>query len=213
MIESLILFIEKVVLPLGAKGVFLAEFIEEIIVPIPSALILLGSGFIFLKGSLSFSLLGDLFFKVVFPATLGLTLGSFVIYYLAFKLEKFFIEKFGKFASITQDDIEKLKFKFENTKYDEWFLIFARIFPVVPSVLIAVFCGIIKMPFKKYFFITIAGAFFRSLLLSIIGWQIGEFYIKFAKTIGKFENIFFILIIFIILVFIMYRKFFKKMVV
>lgn len=212
MIHSLIEFVEKVVLPLGAKGVFLAEFIEEVIVPIPSALILLGSGFVFLKGSLSVSLVSDLFLKVVLPATAGLTLGSLVIYYLAFRLEKFFIDKFGGLISVTEKDIEDLKVKLDNFKYDTIFLILARIFPVVPSVLIAVFCGVIKMDWKKYLYITVVGAFFRSLLLAIVGWQIGEFYVKFAEIIGKFENVIFGLIVISLAVFIGYRKY-KKTVV
>ncbi len=60
MIHSFINFIEQIVLPMGALGVFFAEIIEEVVVPIPSALVLLTSGFIFLKGDFGIEILKSL---------------------------------------------------------------------------------------------------------------------------------------------------------
>jgi membrane protein DedA with SNARE-associated domain len=210
MIETIVAFIQQTVFPLGALGVFVAEFVEEVIVPIPSAMILLGSGFVFLKGSISLSFLNTLFFTVVIPATAGLTIGSLVIYLLVFKFEKPFIEKFGKYLTIEQKDLDQMNERFNSGKLDEIFIILARIFPIVPSVVIAVFCGLIKMPWKKYLIITIIGAFFRSLILSLVGWQVGELYIKYAGAIGKIENTGLILLVVAFLGFVGYRKFNKK---
>lgn len=213
MIEGFIKIISSTVLPLGGFGIFLAEIIEEVIVPIPSAMILLGSGFIFLKGSLSLDLLKTLFFTVVIPASLGLTIGSLIIYYLAYRLENFFIEKFGRFVGINQTDIDKLSLKFKGGFYDDLLIIFFRIIPLVPSVLLAVFCGIIKMPFKRYAIITFVGAFFRSLFLAIIGWQVGEVYIRYAKVINSIEDKVLGFFVVAIVLFIVYRKFYRKVVV
>jgi membrane protein DedA with SNARE-associated domain len=212
MIENLIKIIQEVVLPFGGLGIFFAEVIEEVIVPIPSAFILLSAGFIFLKGSLTISLFKTLIFKVVLPAALGLTVGSFVIYTLAYKLENFFITKFGRFVGVNQSDIDNISLKMKGNMYDNFFIIIARVFPIVPSVLLAVFCGLIKMPWKKYFTLTFIGAFFRSLFLVILGWQVGNVYIKYAGFISRIENTFFIVIILSIMVFFVYRKFFKKVV-
>jgi membrane protein DedA with SNARE-associated domain len=173
-------------------------------------MILLGSGFVFLKGSISLSFLNTLFFTVVIPATAGLTIGSLVIYLLVFKFEKPFIEKFGKYLTIEQKDLDQMNERFNSGKLDEIFIILARIFPIVPSVVIAVFCGLIKMPWKKYLIITIIGAFFRSLILSLVGWQVGELYIKYAGAIGKIENTGLILLVVAFLGFVGYRKFNKK---
>lgn len=213
MIESVIHIIENIVLPLGGFGVFLAEVVEEVIVPIPSAMILLGSGFIFLKGPLTLDIIKTLFFTIVIPASLGLTVGSFIIYYLSYRLEGFFIEKFGKFAGISQTDLDNLSKKFKGGLYDDLLIIFFRVVPLVPSVLLAVFCGIIKMPFKRYALLTMIGAFLRSLSLAIIGWQVGEVYIKYAKLIGAIENKVFMAIIVFILIYLLYRKFYKKVLV
>ena len=71
-------------IPLGAMGVFFAEIIEEVVVPIPSALVLFTSGFILLSGEVSYEFFKDLIFVITIPGALGLTLGSTVIYYLAY---------------------------------------------------------------------------------------------------------------------------------
>lgn len=212
MIHFVIQMLENVVRPWGWFGVFLAEVIEEIIVPIPSAMILLGSGFIFLKGSVSWAFVGTLFFTVVIPATLGLTLGSLVIYGLAYKGGKPFLDKYGKWLGVGWSDVEYVTKKFETGVFDEWTMVLARVFPLIPSVLIAAFCGVTRMPYKKYIILTLIGAFFKSLLLSLVGWQVGELYIKYADVIGHIENTTLLLIIGSCIAFVVYRKSKQKMI-
>jgi membrane protein DedA with SNARE-associated domain len=213
MINYFVTFITNLVFPFGALGVFFAEFIEEVIVPIPSAMILLGSGFVFLKGDFwTLSFLKDWLFVVVLPATLGLTMGSVVIYKLVYIFESSFISKFGKVLSISQKDIDNMNERLNSGRFDEFFIVLARIIPVVPSVLLAVFCGIIKMPIKKYLTLTFIGAFFRSLLLSFVGFLVGDIYTKYADKIGMVENTVFVLVIVSVVVFIIYRKFYKDVV-
>lgn len=206
MIHTVIQLLEQFVIPLGWFGVFMAEIIEEIIVPIPSAVILLGSGFLFLKGSFSLAFLGTLFFTVVLPATLGLTLGSLVIYGLAYKGGKLFLDRYGKWLGIDWSDVEYVTKKFESGTFDEWTMVLARVFPIIPSVLIAVFCGVTRMPHKKYIILTLIGAFFKALFLALIGWQVGEFYLRYADIISHIENTVFIGCIILGIGFIIYRK-------
>lgn len=206
MISSLIPLLEKFIIPLGGYGVFVAEVIEEIIVPIPSAVILLSSGFIFLKGSLTLALIFKLFFTIAIPATLGLTLGSLVIYALAYKGGKPFLDKYEKWLGINWKDVENINVKFENKSFDEWSIVLARVFPIIPSVLIAIFCGITRMPVKKYIFLTLIGAFFKSLLLGIIGWKVGGLYIRYAVTISKIENLVLIFFVILFIGYVFYKK-------
>ena len=212
MITATIELIEKLIIPFGGYGVFLAEVIEEIFVPIPSSAILLGSGFVFLKGSVDLFFINTLFFTVVIPATLGLTLGSLVIYGLAYKGGKPFIDTYGKWFTISWDDIEHVNNKFKDGTFDEWSIILARVFPLIPSVLIAAFCGLTRMPIKKYILLTLIGAFFKALLLALVGWQVGSLYLKYAGIIGKVENTVFALIILSFVAFVAYRKLKKKVI-
>jgi len=210
MIYTIIQILERLVVPLGGLGVFSAEVIEEVIVPIPSAVILLGSGFLFLKGPFSIALLGTLLFTVVIPAALGLTLGSLVIYWLAYKGGKPFLDRYGKWLGVGWSDVEIVTKKFEAGTFDEWSMVLARVFPVIPSVLIAVFCGVTRMPYKKYTILTFIGAFFKALFLGLIGWQVGELYIRYADIIGHIENVTMILIIMAIIAFVIHRKLKRK---
>jgi len=212
MITATIQLLEQIIIPFGGYGVFFAEIIEEIFVPIPSSAILLGSGFVFLKGSFSLALLHTLFFTIVIPATLGLTIGSLVIYGLAYKGGKPFLDRYGKWFTVSWDDVEYVNNKFKDGTFDEWSIILARIFPLIPSVLIAVFCGFTRMPLKKYIFLTLIGAFFKSLLLALVGWQVGSLYLKYANIIGKVENSVFVLIILSLLGFVIHRKLKKKVI-
>ncbi|MCX6703334.1 MAG: VTT domain-containing protein [Candidatus Zambryskibacteria bacterium] len=210
MISIAVNLLEKFVVPLGGWGVFLAEVLEEVVVPIPSAGILLGSGFLFLKGPLTLALLQTLFFTVVIPAALGLTLGSLVIYALAYKGGKPFLLRYGKWFGVGWEDVEEVNTKFQSGSYDEWSIILARVFPIIPSVLIAVFCGVTRMPVKKYIVLTLIGAFFKALFLGVVGWQVGALYMEYAGVIGKVENLVLLVIILAFGAFVFYRKRKKK---
>lgn len=213
MIETVIHLLELYIIPLGGFGVFAAEVIEEVIVPIPSAMILLGSGFLFLKGPLTLALTSTLLFTIVIPATLGLTLGSLFIYGLAYKGGKPFLDTYGRWLGVTWSDIEEVNQKFTEGTFDEWSLVLARVFPIIPSVLIAAFCGLTRVPLRKYITLTLIGAFFKALFLALIGWQVGALYLKYADIIGHIENTVFALAILSIIGFVVYRKYTRKMVV
>lgn len=187
-IESLLIFLETNILPWGALGVFVASVVEEVIAPIPSALIMTMSGFLLVSGSFSSATLYSLIFKVALPAALGVTIGSLVVYFVAKFGGRLVIEKWGRYIGLYWSDVEKLQSKLQGTKRDEFIIGGARILPIVPSVAISAFCGIIEMPLSKYFVVTLMGTFFRGLILGTIGWQVGNVYTRYAKLISSIEN-------------------------
>jgi len=189
MIEGLIHFLQVSILPWGALGVFVASVIEEVMAPIPSALVMTMSGFIFVTGPVSIKAILALIFKVATPAALGVTVGSYFIYFIARYGGKFTIEKWGKYIGLYSSDIEKLQNKLSGTRKDEILIGSARILPIVPSVAISAFCGIMEMSLVKYFFITLIGTFFRGLILGAIGWQVGNVYGKYADLINSIEKV------------------------
>lgn len=205
MIEYFIHFLQANVLPLGAWGVFLASVAEEVIAPIPSALVMTMSGFVFVSGSFSWSVVSALVFKVAIPAAMGVTLGSYVIYFIARYGGKFAVEKWGKYVGLYWSDIEKLQNKLSGTKRDEIIIGAARVLPIVPSVAISAFCGILEMNIVKYFFISFAGVFFRGIILGILGWQVGNLYEKYARVISSAENIVLLSTILAVLIFVVLK--------
>ena len=205
MIESLILFLQVHVLPLGVLGVFLASVVEEVIAPIPSALIMTMSGFLLVSGEISLSSVGSLIFKVAIPAAFGVAIGSLFVYYIARYGGRVIIERWGKYVGLYWSDIEKIQNKFSNSKKDELIIMGARVLPFVPSVAISAFCGIIQMKVFKYFVISFIGVFFRGLILGFIGWQVGNVYSKYAKLIGIWESYFLYTIVILVIGFVMLK--------
>ena len=189
MIETLVSFLQTNILPWGALGVFVASVTEEVIAPIPSALVMTMSGFLFVSGPISWGAIHALIFKVAIPAALGVTLGSYVIYFAAKWGGKFIIDKWGKYVGLSWADIEKLQNKLSGTKRDELIIGVARIIPFVPSVAISAFCGILGMNLVRYFIISFIGVFIRGLVLGTIGWQVGNVYEKYAGVFSSMENI------------------------
>lgn len=188
MFESVFAFLQANVLPLGFFGVFLASVVEEIIAPIPSALVMMAAGFLFVQGEFSLLNIWKLIYFVGLPAGVGVAIGSLPIYAVAYYGGKPLLERWGKYIGLYWSDVEKLKSKFEASKRDEAAIIGARVLPVVPSVAISAFCGFMRMRLWKYFVLTFFGMFLRGLVMGAIGWQVGNVYTRYADAIAKFED-------------------------
>ncbi|MCK5060214.1 MAG: VTT domain-containing protein [Candidatus Pacebacteria bacterium] len=188
MTEIFINFVEINLVPLGALGVFIASLIEEVIAPIPSALVVAAAGFFLLDGGLSLSFFRDLFFIIAIPASAGVAIGSLVFYFLAYISGKPVLVKWGKWFGLSWSDIEKAQEKFSHTYTDEITLFVLRTIPIVPSVAIAAFCGLIRMNVWKYMGISFLGNLIRASLLGFLGAQAGALYYTYAGTIKCFED-------------------------
>lgn len=189
MIEQIISFIEKVLIPYGPWGVFLASFMEEVIAPIPSSIILLAAGFIFL-GDLDFSLvfLKNLFLIIVIPASIGMVLGSLFLYGIGFISGRPAIVRFGKYFGLSWEDVERAEEKFNNSKIDEISLYLLRALPVVPNTAVSALCGLVRYPIYKYIVYSFLGLATRALVLSIIGAEVGGLYNDYSQYFEVIEK-------------------------
>ncbi|MFM2357927.1 MAG: putative rane protein YngC [Candidatus Parcubacteria bacterium] len=203
-------YLQAHIIPLGAWGVFWACMIEEIITPIPSALIMMSAGFIFLKGTFSLSLLYTLIFTVVIPATIGVTLGSYVIYAIGYFGGKPAIQKWGKFFGVSWESVEHFQEKRIVRKTETIALLVARATPFVPSTTIAFFCGFIRQPLWLYTQITFIGVLIRSIILALLGWYAGEVYATYANAGSYLEAILFWIPLGGVVIFVVYRRYQMK---
>lgn len=194
----------------GAFGIFIAAFVEEIIAPIPSSLILLASGFFLLpRGHDLFSILPDALVLIVLPATLGLTLGSFVVYGIAYFGGRPFIMRFGRWVGVSWEQVNTFREKFTKGSADELVIFMLRVVPVVPNVLISLGCGAIRYPVKSFFVTSVFGNAFRALLMALIGWSAGSAYASYANQISIAKQIV-IGTVCVVIVFFVLRIFRKK---
>jgi membrane protein DedA with SNARE-associated domain len=210
MINSFIHLIENFLVPYGATGVFAATVLEEVIAPIPSALVMLTSGFFLIQESaFSFSVFQKVFLLIALPGALGITIGSLVVYGLGYISGKPALLRWSSWLGFSWGDVEKIEAKFSKGYTDEILLFVFRAIPIIPSVVISGFCGFIRLPLFEYILFTFLGTIVRAFILGVIGWRVGQFYHEIAGHIDTFENSILILIGVSTAFFIGYR-FFKR---
>ncbi len=137
--------------------VCVASFIEEVIAPIPSPTVMVASGsFAALQGYTLPSLI-----LLACIGAIGKTLGALVVYFITFKLEGVIIEKFGRFFGITMSDIDRFGTKLTGGVRDYAILTFFRALPIMPSSLVSVGCGLLKVPLPLFIVSTFLGTIVR----------------------------------------------------
>jgi len=211
MFAEIILYLENILFVYGPLGVFIASIIEEVIAPIPSTLVIMGTSFIVLKGAvISIDAFLKLFLNIVLPASLGVTIGSLFVYGIAYFAGKPFLERWGKYLGVSWEDIEKTEKKFQKSRSDELVLFLVRAVPIIPSVAISALCGFIRFDLKKYLVITFFGTLVRAFILGFIGWQFGSMYQTLADEISYLEEVSVILILISAVLYFIYKKKLKK---
>ncbi len=148
----------------------LGMFLENIIPPIPSELIMPLGGFFVYQQKLNFSIL-------VFSGLLGTILGSLPWYYLGILVNEKRISKFldkkGKYLGISSNDLNKSKRWFD--RYGVSLVFWGRLVPGIRT-LISVPAGIELMPIRKFLFWTTLGSLIWVSLLTYAGYFFGENY-------------------------------------
>lgn len=207
MLSTITSSLESFIVTNVSWAVFLGCILEQIIVPIPASLIVLSSTFLLMQGA-SFTLvsLGTLIFKIVIPASLGMTLGSLVYYALAYKLGKPFIERTSRFLGVSIEDVENVEKQFKGNRYDDIFMFLARCFPVIPSIAINLFCGLIRYDIKKYLITTFSGSAVQILGWGLVAWFSGNIYKALESQISFLGNIVMVIIIIAVAGFIINKR-------
>ncbi len=147
-----------------------AMFLENIIPPIPSEIIMPLGGFFVYQGNLNFYIL-------ILFGLIGTVLGALPWYYLGRflnekKLAKV-VESKGKFLGITSKDFNKSKLWFD--KYGVSLVFWGRLIPGIRT-LISVPAGIELMPQRKFLVWTTLGSLIWVVILSLSGYIFGENY-------------------------------------
>jgi len=148
----------------------LAMFLENIIPPIPSEIIMPLGGFFVYQQKLNFYIL-------VFWGLLGTILGSLPWYYLGRLVNEKrisnFLDKKGKYLGISSNDLVKSKKWFD--KYGVSLVFWGRLIPGIRT-LISVPAGIELMPLRKFLIWTTLGSFIWVVLLTFAGYLFAENY-------------------------------------
>lgn len=147
--------------------VFVGSFIEEVISPIPSLLIMGTAGTI---AMVQHRPLIFLFWLAVFGNT-GKTLGAWVYYFVGDQLEDVIVRRFGKYFGVTHTQIEGIGKRFTGHHLrDGGFLFLLRFFPFIPTTPVSIGCGIVKMDIRVFLLATYLGNILKDIAYLYAGY-------------------------------------------
>lgn len=147
--------------------VFIGSFFEEVVSPIPSALIMGTAGSLALIDGRSLSYL----FLLALLGNLGKMLGAWLYYFVGDKLEDVLIRPLTRSFGVRHEEIESIGKRFTGHHWKDGGVLFLlRVLPLVPSLPVSLAAGIIKMDIRVFLAATYAGNFLRDLFYLYIGY-------------------------------------------
>ena len=189
MISDITQWIMELMRTHGQLSVFIGVIIEQIIVPIPSPLIVMGAGAILISPDLSIpSAFLQILWIIVLPGTIATTLGSYIGYLISYYGGKALVLRYQRFLGVDWKEIENLEKRFQGKK-EALSIFFSRAIPVFPISLVSIFAGLLHVPVRPFTFYTFLGSIFRCLFLGFVGWWVGATYEKVATRLDSVETI------------------------
>ena len=203
-IEDLI----KALTSMDGPGVFIGVILEAVLAPIPSPLIPLAAGALFIPADASITMvLYQSFTMVALWGAFGATLGALIPYAIAYYGGRLLVERYGGYFGFSWDEVEKIQRRLEKMKYDEVILFVCRLVPVIPLSPISLLFGVVRFNIVKFLILTFIGAIPRYFTLSVLGWYFKSAYMQLADLMGFYETIITLLIICIVVfIFVVIRK-------
>ena len=188
---------------LGYFGIALLMFFDTIFPPIPSEVIMPSAGFAASQGQLLLS-------GVIIAGSVGSLIAAALLYWLGLKIpnQKIFnwIDRYGQYFGIKAHNIQKALAWFE--KYGHRMVFFGRMIPAIRS-LIGIPAGMSRMPFWKFLAYSSLGTIIWTTFLAGVGYYFGN---NVALMQEIFNRVGYVIlgIIFILLIYWAYRKFYAK---
>ncbi len=184
----------------GPWAVFLGVLIEEIIIPIPSPLILMAAGFILIDPSATLlQAMGQSLFTIVLPAAVAGTIGSFFPYYIGSYVRRG-SAKYQGYVGIKKHHIDYLEKKMEKGSF--LFIVVSRAIIIIPMSFVSFVAGFLDLAKRKFATATFVGTVPRAFLLALLGWYFGNTFTTVAQGLNMVENTVLLLILFAIAFFV-----------
>jgi len=156
--------IVELVSSFGYEGIFIMMFLESTFFPFPSEIVMVPAGYLVYKGEMNM-------FAVLFAGIAGSLAGALFNYYLALKLGRVLLIRFGKYAFISERTIIKMENFFVNHGHISTFT--GRLIPGIRQ-LISFPAGLAKMNLFTFCFYTTLGASIWVVILTLLGYYIGD---------------------------------------
>ncbi len=179
----------------GYFGMFFAMILEAIIIIIPSELILATAGILASQGIFSF-------FGAFLTGLFGSVFCAIFLYLMGYFGGRPFIEKYGKYFFMKQEDLDRADSWF--SKYGMFAAFLGRNFPIIRT-FISIPIGVTRLSFSKFVFYTMLGSIPWTYAFVYVGYHLGNNWTVLKDYTSKLE-----LPIYLFLLFLLIRYFYKK---
>jgi membrane protein DedA with SNARE-associated domain len=146
----------------GYLGIFLMMAFESTALPIPAEIVIPPAAYWASQGRFNLAL-------VIVAATAGSWAGSAASYWIASKLGRPLVNRYGRFVLMSPSKIEAADHWFET--YGSGGIFVARLLPGIRHV-ISIPAGLFRMPFARFSLMTILGAGFFNGALAWFGMKV-----------------------------------------
>jgi membrane protein DedA with SNARE-associated domain len=180
----------------------LVALLENLFPPIPSEIIFPLVGFVAYHNNLG------IMHAIAMGLTgaLGSTVGALVIYYLALRIGKPAILRFGKFVGVGENGLLKAESWFH--RYGVIAVFSGRMAPAVRE-LISIPAGIGRMNLLKFVLFTFAGSAIWSVTLTLLGYFLGDAWSEITNRLSNVLSIAAVVII-VTIVLVCSLKYYKR---
>ena len=151
--------------------VFVFMAIESSFIPFPSEVVMIPAGFLAARGELGLGSPVAAVCVAIAVGVLGSLAGAFVNYYLALRVGKPFLEKYGKYFFIKPEPLARACDVFN--RYGAATTFVCRMVPAIRQ-LISIPAGIAKMPLGSFTLFTSLGAGVWTAILAFVGYGLGK---------------------------------------
>ncbi|MBK1693422.1 DedA family protein [Chromatium weissei] len=145
-------------------GIFILMALESTVLPVPSELVLIPAGYLAYQGQMNLIL-------IVLASTFGSLLGAFINYGFALWVGRPFLERYGRYFFVRPALLNKTDVFFARHGAISTFT--GRLIPGIRH-LISLPAGLCRMPVVTFASYTILGAALWSLVLTLLGYVIGD---------------------------------------
>jgi membrane protein DedA with SNARE-associated domain len=176
-------WVQNIVRTFGYTGLGFAMFLQTVVPPIPSEIILPLAGWLTLRDDGGFTLLG-----VTIVGAVGSLAGALVFYGLGARLDedrfRALLRRHGKWLLLSEKDLDVALTWFK--RHGDYVVFFGRLLPLVRS-LISVPAGLAHMHLGRFALYTALGTGLWSFLLAYAGRMLGSRWDFISDFIDQYE--------------------------